>query len=183
MEEDPRAPEDPSGTEPDAAPSDPETVPESPDRRAFLIGVIGGGITLAIAGPSVAFVAGSATASQAEKTWIPLGSASSVEPRGAPTLMKARVSRRSGYLVEEAEISVWVITDDGSEFTVLSNVCTHLGCRVRWVDDEGQFFCPCHNGVFDRNGEVVSGPPPRPLDRFENMVEDDQILFKEGRSG
>lgn len=163
-----------------------EPEPEDPSRRVFLIrsiGVIGGGITVAIAGPAVLFVAGSANTSSDQDAWIRLGSASSVEPRGAPTLMKATVSRRSGYLVEEQEVSVWVVTDDGSQFTVLSNICTHLGCRVRWVDDEGQFFCPCHNGVFDRSGEVVDGPPPRPLDQFEYMVEDGQIFFKEGRSG
>lgn len=159
---------------------------EDPSRRDFLIrsiGVIGGGITLAIAGPSILFVTGSALEASDEETWIRLGSSSSVEPRGAPTLMKATVTRRSGYLVEEREISVWVITDDGSDFTILSNICTHLGCRVRWVDDQGQFLCPCHNAIFDRDGQVVAGPPPRPLDRFEYMIEEGQIFFKEGRSG
>ena len=73
---------------------------------------------------------------------------------------------------------MFVTTEDGSDFTVLSNICSHLGCRVRWVDDEGSFFCPCHNAVFGANGEVVSGPPPRPLDRFESMVEEGQLLFK-----
>ncbi len=179
MAEDPTEPGDGTEIQAKAAPSD-------PSRRIFLIrsiSVIGGTITVAIAWPAVAFVTGSARESTDEQAWIPLGSASSVEPHGEPTLMKATVSRRSGYLVEEREISVFVITEDGSQFTVMSNICTHLGCRVRWVDDEGQFFCPCHNGVFDRDGVVVSGPPPRPLDRFENMVEDGQIFFREGRIG
>lgn len=176
MAEDSIDPGDSMEAQPDAAPTD-------PDRRAFLIGVIGGGITLAIAGPSVVFVTGSALASSEEEEWIPLGSTSSVEPRGDPALMKATVSRRSGYLVEERQISVWVITEDGNQFTVLSNICTHLGCRVRWVEDEAQFFCPCHNAIFDRDGEVVQGPPPRPLDRFEYKIEDGQLFFKEGRIG
>jgi Rieske Fe-S protein len=62
----------------------------------------------------------------------------------------------------------------------MSNICTHLSCRVRWVAERGQFFCPCHNGVFDKEGLVVSGPPPRPLDRYEVKVEGDQLFIKAG---
>jgi Rieske Fe-S protein len=57
----------------------------------------------------------------------------------------------------------------------MSNICTHLGCRIRWIADEGKFYCPCHNGIFDRDGTVLSGPPPRPLDRFEVKVENDTL--------
>ena len=151
-------------------------------RRTFLIrsiAAIGAGITTAVGVPAALFVTGSARAAGGEETWIRLGSASSIEPNAAPVLMKATVSRRSGYLVEEQEISVFVTTTDGVMFTVLSNVCTHLGCRVRWVDDQEGFFCPCHNAIFGRDGEVVEGPPPAPLDRFEVMVEEGQLFFKE----
>ena len=45
-----------------------------------------------------------------------------------------------------------------------SAVCTHLACAVLWRADDGQLECPCHDGVFDpATGEVVAGPPPRPL--------------------
>jgi Rieske Fe-S protein len=64
----------------------------------------------------------------------------------------------------------------------MSNVCTHLGCRVRWSADRKQFFCPCHNGVFDQNGTVVSGPPPKPLNRYEVKVENDQLSIRGGQS-
>jgi Rieske Fe-S protein len=60
----------------------------------------------------------------------------------------------------------------------MSNICTHLGCRVRWIADQESFFCPCHNGVFDAQGSVVSGPPPRPLDRYEVKVEGDQLFVR-----
>jgi len=153
-----------------------------PSRRKFLIrgiSAIGGGIAAGIGVPAVVFVTGSARTATAEDAWIRLGSASSVEAGAPPTLMKAKIERRSGYLIEEQEVSVFVTTQNGADFTVLSNVCTHLGCRVRWVEDQDGFFCPCHNAIFDRNGDVVQGPPPRPLDRFEAKVEDGQIFFKE----
>jgi Rieske Fe-S protein len=45
-----------------------------------------------------------------------------------------------------------------------SAVCTHLACAVLWRAEDGQLECPCHDGVFDpATGEVVAGPPPRPL--------------------
>jgi Rieske Fe-S protein len=45
-----------------------------------------------------------------------------------------------------------------------SAVCTHLACAVLWRSEHGQLECPCHDGVFDpATGEVVAGPPPRPL--------------------
>jgi Rieske Fe-S protein len=45
-----------------------------------------------------------------------------------------------------------------------SAVCTHLSCAVLWREEDSQLECPCHDGVFDpATGEVVAGPPPRPL--------------------
>lgn len=44
-------------------------------------------------------------------------------------------------------------------FQAFSSTCPHLGCKVKWVDKDQQFFCPCHRGVFDAEGRGVSGPP------------------------
>lgn len=45
-----------------------------------------------------------------------------------------------------------------------SSVCTHLSCTVLWNRDEERIDCPCHEGAFDpRDGDVLAGPPPRPL--------------------
>ncbi len=172
---------------------DPTGLPEAPDgdgenevpdesRRKFLIrgiSAIGGGIAAGIGVPAAVFVMGSASTATTGDEWIRLGSVASLEPGAPPTLMKAKIERRSGYLIEEQEVSVFVTTENGADFTVLSNVCSHLGCRVRWVEDQDGFFCPCHNAIFGRDGGVVQGPPPRPLDRFEAKVEDGQIFFKE----
>ena len=57
--------------------------------------------------------------------------------------------------------------ETGKGYRALSATCTHLGCGVSWNEATSQFQCPCHKGVFDRSGTVVSGPPPRGLDRFE----------------
>ncbi|HEU5430671.1 MAG TPA: ubiquinol-cytochrome c reductase iron-sulfur subunit, partial [Thermomicrobiales bacterium] len=53
-------------------------------------------------------------------------------------------------------------------FVAYSGKCTHLSCAVYWNEARNQLVCPCHEGVFDpRTGEVVAGPPPRPLPRIE----------------
>ena len=63
-----------------------------------------------------------------------------------------------------------IILRRGDEVRALSGTCTHLGCQVKWQADKDRFFCPCHLGVFDENGKVVSGPPPRPLESFKVEV-------------
>jgi cytochrome b6-f complex iron-sulfur subunit len=53
----------------------------------------------------------------------------------------------------------------------LSLTCTHLGCGVRWQEEEQTFLCPCHAGRFNAAGTVLSGPPPAPLTRYATAVE------------
>ena len=56
-----------------------------------------------------------------------------------------------------ASILVTRKTDD--EYLALSSTCPHLGCQVRWEDDNNRFFCPCLNGVFNADGLGIEGPP------------------------
>ena len=151
------------------------------NRRDFL-GIatwsIGGLISLLMGIPAIAYIVGPALPGEKTNSWTRLGSAKKVE-LGVPTLFKATVERKTGWLVEEEKIGTYVLTDNGRDFIAMSNICTHLGCRVRWVADRENFFSPCHNGVFDKYGMVVSGPPPRPLDRYEVKVENDQLYIGE----
>ncbi len=70
---------------------------------------------------------------------------------------------------------ILVSTTDG--FKAISTTCTHLGCKAYWEPDNNRFFCPCHDGVFDVNGNVTSGPPPRPLDRYDVEVDENDNVF------
>ncbi len=69
------------------------------------------------------------------------------------------------------------ITNTGKEFTALSTKCTHLGCQVHWKKDEKVFYCPCHEGYFSPTGEVLKGPPPKPLDSYKVEVVDRAIYI------
>ena len=44
------------------------------------------------------------------------------------------------------------------DFIALSSVCPHLGCQVHWEAQNERFFCPCHNGAFDPEGNPTAGP-------------------------
>jgi len=67
----------------------------------------------------------------------------------------------------EDDPAIGVRLDDGS-LVAYSSVCTHLACAVLWIKASGELECPCHDGLFDvRTGEVLAGPPPRPLPRIE----------------
>ncbi|HSR19285.1 MAG TPA: ubiquinol-cytochrome c reductase iron-sulfur subunit [Anaerolineales bacterium] len=153
----------------------------SPGRRDFMRAAvfgIGGLITAALGLPAVAYIVGPAL-KKASDLWIRLGAISKVELDN-PTLFKTTVETETGWINTEEEISAYVLTTNGQDFEVLSNVCTHLGCRVRWIAEDDRFYCPCHNAVFARDGSVVSGPPPRPLDRFASKVEDGILYIRRG---
>lgn len=66
--------------------------------------------------------------------------------------------------------------DPARGFRALSSVCPHLGCKVHWESANNRFFCPCHNGVFNKDGIAVSGPPAhekKNLSTFEVKVNKD----------
>ena len=151
------------------------------NRRDFL-GVatwsISGLISLLMGIPAIAYILGPALPSEKTQNWTRLGSVRKVG-LGTPTLFNVTVERKSGWIVEQQKIWVYVLTENGRDFIAMSNICTHLGCRVRWIADQENFFSPCHNGVFDKLGMVVSGPPPRPLDRYTVKIENDQIYIGE----
>lgn len=156
-----------------------ESVAGDVDRRTFLTGIIGvvaGAVTIGVGLPAVGFLISPGLRKQNEDLWITLGPVANLTP-GVPTGFP--YSRRSidGW-VESTESGVaYAITHDGQNVAVFSNVCTHLSCRVTWQDERGGFFCPCHDGLFGINGEVLLGPPPRPLDQFETKVENGQIMI------
>jgi cytochrome b6-f complex iron-sulfur subunit len=63
-------------------------------------------------------------------------------------------------------------------FRAFSAICTHLGCIVAWNPARHDIECPCHAGVFDASGQVVSGPPPRPLPEYPVVVVNGEVMVK-----
>jgi len=44
-------------------------------------------------------------------------------------------------------------------------------------------WCACHNGVYDLEGRNVSGPPPRPLERYDVHEIGDEIVIEKAKNG
>ncbi|BCB95394.1 cytochrome b6-F complex iron-sulfur subunit [Dissulfurispira thermophila] len=61
------------------------------------------------------------------------------------------------------------------KFTAFSPVCTHLGCLVNWDNNKKEFLCPCHGGKYNASGEVIAGPPPKPLTRLPLEIKDGKV--------
>lgn len=61
-------------------------------------------------------------------------------------------------------------------YVAFTAVCTHLNCTVQYRTDLKEIWCACHNGHYDLNGKVISGPPPAPLAEFRVAIKGDDIF-------
>lgn len=88
---------------------------------------------------------------------------------------------RRGPTVEKIAETVFVGREADGSVYAMSGTCTHVGCPVSKADDErptaeqdGEILrCPCHNGLFDLQGNVLDGPPPAPLRRLDLVIPED----------
>jgi len=156
---------------------DPESDSEL-SRRSFMdrsIKAIAAFIGLSLGVPALGYLISPALQQQ-DNQWVKLGRASQVKP-GIPTLFTVTINQTTGWVQAETQYAYFVYTNDGKNFSVMSNICTHLGCQTHWNDVEGTIDCPCHGGQFDVQGNVTGGPPPRPLKRVEFKLDDNGTIL------
>ena len=108
--------------------------------------------------------------------WIEAGDVSKLEPR-APVEMAFRRNRVDGWKIQSEKTTAWVVKLSDAQVVAYGPQCTHLGCAYLLDDNRDHFLCPCHTSIFDVDGAVVSGPAPRPLDRYETKVENGKLLL------
>ena len=72
-------------------------------------------------------------------------------------------------------VAAWLRRNNQDNFTAYSSKCTHLGCPVRWIPSAELFMCPCHGGVYHKDGDVAAGPPPEPLEQFPVRLQNGQV--------
>ena len=108
--------------------------------------------------------------------WSEVGRLSQLQPK-VPEELIFRRNRVDGWKVTSDKASAWVVKTADREVIAFAPQCPHLGCAYHWEHQNQQFLCPCHASTFSLHGEVLSGPSPRPLDRYKVMVEGDSLLL------
>ena len=83
------------------------------------------------------------------------------------------------YLIGKVGDKNFVLFKDKTTFSAYNLRCTHAGCTTQWKPKTEQFYCACHNGVFDKNGEPISGPPNKPLEKLTLYTENSHIIIIE----
>lgn len=144
------------------------------DRRSFLgfvLTTIGTLVSAALAVPLVRFAAFPLRRQAEEISWSDVGNVEQFRSINAPAARTIDVKRVDGWRSTVAQSSVYVLPTANGIPRVLSSVCPHLGCSVRWIEKQDHFVCPCHGGTFTADGVHVSGPPLRGMDELESKVE------------
>lgn len=94
---------------------------------------------------------------------------------GQTKLVKFENADPQAWAGVTAQTAAWLRRDTINRFTAFSANCTHLGCPVRWEKDAELFMCPCHGGVYYKDGTVAAGPPPKPLVKYPVRVNKGQV--------
>lgn len=80
------------------------------------------------------------------------------------------------YKSSTADEGVYVVNLGSEGWLALDFHCTHLQCGVNYIDAVKKFMCPCHGGVYDIQGRVLSGPPPKNLPRRVIRIQGDSVM-------
>jgi menaquinol-cytochrome c reductase iron-sulfur subunit len=155
-----------------------ETKIEGLTRRRFYIGAIyamWAAITAALGVPTLAYLLFPPKARR-DSEWVEAGDVSKLGP-GSPVELTFRRNRVDGWKVISEKSTAWVVKQADDSVVAYGPQCTHLGCAYHWEEKQDQFLCPCHTSLFAIDGRVVSGPAPRPLDRYDVKIEGARLLI------
>jgi menaquinol-cytochrome c reductase iron-sulfur subunit len=147
---------------------------KAPGRRSFvlaLFGVSGAAVGALLAIPVIRFITFPMRRSATDTSWSDLGAIQDFASITAPIAKTISLERRDAWQTTSSETAVYVLPSKDGQFRILSPICPHLGCSVRWVGTEDKFICPCHSGSFTAAGERIAGPPPRSMDMLDSKVE------------
>ena len=168
-------------------PAIPGSVNQQPgiSRRGFLakVGILLNGLAaLILATPVITYLASPILRGRhgKYKRWGSLGHVTDF-PEGQTRFAEFRNPISSPWDGATDKTPCWVRRVQGEQFQVFAINCAHLGCPVRWFPQSGLFMCPCHGGVYYRDGSRASGPPPRGLFEYEYRIEDGQLSIHAGQ--
>ena len=156
-------------------------------RRSFLVGSLltigGAAVSLLLAIPLVRFSTYPLRQSAAEGDWSDVGPVDEFTSLTDPVAKTIAVERKDAWQSTSTQTAIYVLPAQAGQFRILSPVCPHLGCSIRWIDTQKKFICPCHGGTFSPQGEYLAGPPRRSMDSLEAKVVDGvlKVRYKQFR--
>jgi Rieske Fe-S protein len=154
-----------------------ETVSAITTRRSFhrwMIHLLGAAMTAVIAAPAALYLFLKPKSSGGEDLVEIADLAELTE--GVPREVVYYRTRIDGWKRSREKATTWVVKTGQSSAVAFNPQCPHLGCIYHWEDEGEAFLCPCHASSFARDGKVVAGPAPRPLDRYVTRVEGGKLL-------
>ena len=108
------------------------------------------------------------------QAWRSVGEITDFEV-GKTVLVKYQNALPKSWSGLSSESASWLQRKSENEFVAFAINCTHLGCPVRWVADAELFMCPCHGGVYNKDGSYAAGPPPRGLYKYPVRIRNNQV--------
>jgi menaquinol-cytochrome c reductase iron-sulfur subunit len=146
-------------------------------RRFYLTMIYGlwGLITGTLSVPAFIYLFFPPKARQDEQ-WVDAGDISRLGAN-APAEIVFRRNRIDGWKILSEKSTAWVVKLQNNQVVAFGPQCTHLGCAYHWDESKNEFICPCHSSIFAIDGKVVSGPAPRPLDRYQTRLDGTKLML------
>ncbi|MDQ2753635.1 MAG: Rieske (2Fe-2S) protein [Bacteroidota bacterium] len=135
------------------------------------------GLSAAVAAVPVVSALVAPLLEKVKQTWRTVGTLNDF-PLSSTKLVTFENADPKSYAGVTAKSAAWLRRNDKDEFIAFAANCTHLGCPVRWEENSQLFMCPCHGGVYYKDGTVAAGPPPKPLTRYEVRVNNGDVQIK-----
>lgn len=148
-------------------------------RRLFIlkfIWIVSGIITLIISIPVIGALI-EPLLRKTPETWRSVGKVSDFKI-GETVLVKFLNTSPLPWSGESAKTASWLRRISDDQFIAFTINCAHLGCPVRWLPDAELFLCPCHGGVYKKDGSYAAGPPPHDLDRYAVRVVNNNVEIR-----
>ena len=108
------------------------------------------------------------------REWRKVGKVSDFQS-GKTVMVKFRNSDPLPWSGETSKTASWLRKISDTEFIAFSVNCRHLGCPVRWQEDAEIFLCPCHGGVYNKDGSRAAGPPPLGLAKYKVRIQNEYV--------
>lgn len=67
--------------------------------------------------------------------------------------------------------SIILVRSSATVVQAVSDICTHLGCGVRYDHVKKILSCPCHGSQYTLTGMVIQGPAFRPLAQYQTQLD------------